>query len=133
TAKEAAQEKHEEEDSTAAKAKETTEPIETAVAPGKEAPPPPPLPRDASSSPELPLAQTSHSRQNSLPEKPSAPAEPEAAVDGAQNDTEMGEAEPDNKAETEEEEVKPETHQETNGGAEGEEDLLGDLEKHLEG
>ncbi|KAI6817130.1 hypothetical protein KC340_g14504 [Hortaea werneckii] len=132
SAKDAMQEKHEEEESTAVKAKETTEPIEAAVAPGKEAPPPPPPPRDASSSPELPLAQTSHSRQNSLPEKPSAPAEPEAATDGAPNDTEMGEAEPDEKAETEE--VKdPEIRHETNGGGEGEEDLLGDLEKHLEG
>ncbi|KAI7090599.1 hypothetical protein KC356_g1388 [Hortaea werneckii] len=132
SAKEEVQEKHEDEESTAAKAKETTEPIEAAVAPGKEAPPPPPPARDASSSPELPLAQTSHSRQNSLPEKPSAPAEPEAAADGAQGDTVMGEAEPDEKAGTEE--VKDsEVHQETNGGAEGEEDLLGDLEKHLEG
>ncbi|KAK5107752.1 hypothetical protein LTR62_000728 [Meristemomyces frigidus] len=75
--------------------------------------------RDASSSPELPLAKTTHSRHNSaaVSKNEAAPSTPPAAEDEANTDM------ADMTGATEE----PERFDD------GDEDLLGNLEKHLEG
>ncbi|KAF2773821.1 hypothetical protein EJ03DRAFT_323195 [Teratosphaeria nubilosa] len=75
--------------------------------------------RDASSSPELPLARATHSRQASSAAAPSAADEPVPPAQEAEATTDVTMAEAP-AAETEKFE-------------DGEEDLLGSLEKHLEG
>ena len=91
--------------------------------------------RDASSSPELPLAKASHSRQNSLVAPQSAVAsaeEPPAEVSATEEQSEPAVAdEPKQGAEDATAEAPAET--EVEKFEDGEEDLLGNLEKSLGG
>ena len=95
----------------------------------KPATPPPapasePVARDASSSPELPLAKTSHSRQGSsttVPLVDTVAEVPAASGDAMEVDSEVPAHDPDDAA------------GEVAKFEDGEEDLLGNLEKELEG
>jgi hypothetical protein len=84
--------------------------------------------RDASSSPELPLAKASHSRQGSLTETPAANGQ--AGEDEPALQQDVGET----TTQQEGEDAAAAAHEpETEKFEDGEEDLLGSLEKHLEG
>lgn len=83
--------------------------------------------RDASSSPELPLAKTGHSRHGSLAETPQVALS--AVTSTAETQATEGKAETASDATAPALEEEPEVEK----FEDGEEDLLGNLEKHLEG